>query len=108
MYKSTRVQQMSLTDFNQALGFQINPQNRWVKKASVIPWLKIEEKYAQLFSGRRGNVAKPLRMALGSLLIQKHYGCSDQEVVEIIRESAYLQYFIGLSGYQYKLPFPLR
>lgn len=105
MYRSTKIQQISLTDFNQALGFKINPQNRWVKKAALIPWLKIEERYAKLFPSKRGSVAKPLRMALGSILIQRHYKCSDQELVETIRENAYLQYFIGLPGYQYKAPF---
>ena len=105
MYKSSKVQQISLTDFNQALGFKIDPENRWVKRAALIPWLKLEEEYAQLFPSRTGTVAKPLRMALGALLIQKHYKCSDQELVETIRENAYLQYFIGLSGYQYKKPF---
>ena len=40
--------------------------------------------------------AKPLRMALGSLLIQKQYHYPDEELVEQIRENPYYQYFIGL------------
>lgn len=43
--------------------------------------------------------AKPLRMALGSLLIQKQYHFSDEELVEQIRENPYYQYFIGMPGY---------
>ena len=49
--------------------------------------------------------AKPLRMALGSLLIQKKLNCSDRELVEEITENPYLQYFVGLSGFQYEAPF---
>ena len=49
--------------------------------------------------------AKPLRMALGSLLIQKQYHYPDEELVEQIRENPYYQYFIGLPGYEDKIPF---
>ena len=49
--------------------------------------------------------AKPLQMALGSLLIQKEYNYSDRELVEQIKENPYYQYFIGLPGYEYKAPF---
>jgi hypothetical protein len=49
--------------------------------------------------------AKPLRMALGSLLIQKQYHFPDEELVEQIRENPYYQYFIGLPGYEDKIPF---
>ncbi len=44
--------------------------------------------------------AKPLRMALGSLLIQKQYHYPDEELVEQIRENPYYQYFIGMPGYE--------
>lgn len=46
--------------------------------------------------------AKPLRVALGSLLIQKQYSYSDRKLVEQITENLYYQYFIGLHGYQQK------
>ena len=49
--------------------------------------------------------AKPLRTALGSLIIQKQYGYSDRELVEQLTENPYYQYFIGLPGYQETAPF---
>ena len=49
--------------------------------------------------------AKPLRTALGSLLIQKQLGFSDRELVEEITENPYFQYFIGLPDYHTKAPF---
>jgi len=39
--------------------------------AATIPWNEIEEKYAALFPSKKGMPAKPLRTALGSLIIQK-------------------------------------
>ena len=105
MYKFDRYHQYSLSDFNQPLGMEMNPENRWVKKAAMIPWDEIEDRYAELFPSEVGMPAKPLQTALGSLLIQKEYGYSDRELVEQIKENPYYQYFIGLPGYEYKAPF---
>ena len=105
MYKFDRYHQYSLSDFNQPLGMEMNPENRWVKKAAMIPWDEIEDRYAGLFPSEVGMPAKPLQTALGSLLIQKEYGYSDRELVEQIKENPYYQYFIGLPGYEYKSPF---
>ena len=105
MYKKDRNHQLAFTDFDQPLGIQMNPKNRWVVKAKTIPWEKIEDKYAGLFPSDTGNVAKPLRTALGSLLIQQQLHFSDEELVEEIRENPYFQYFIGLPGYVDAVPF---
>ena len=59
--------QISLADFKQPVGMNLKESNRWVKKAQTIPWLEIEKRYAALFTNRKGNVAKPLRLALGGL-----------------------------------------
>ena len=97
--------QIGINDFGMPLGMKINPENRWVKKAEMIPWDEIEKKYAALFKNNVGNVAKPLRLALGSLLIQTEYQFSDSEVPLQIQETPYLQYFCGLPAYEDKLPF---
>ncbi len=70
MYKATNESQPNFQDFNQPLGLKMNPENRWIKMADQIPWEQFEEKYAALFPSNTGNVAKPLRMVLGSLIIQ--------------------------------------
>jgi len=57
--------QMNISDFGQPIGMKLREDNRWVKKAQMIPWGTIEHRYASLFKNRKGNVAKPLRMALG-------------------------------------------
>lgn len=76
------------------------------KKAQSIPWSEIEQRYAALFVNRKGNVAKPLRLALGACIIQAEYGFSDEETSLQIQENPYLQYFCGYSGYDdSKLPF---
>ena len=105
MYKFDKNHQFSFSDFNQPLGMEMSSENRWVKKAALIPWNEIEDRYATLFPSEVGMPAKPLQMALGCLLIQKEYKYSDRELVEQIKENPYYQYFIGLPGYEYKAPF---
>lgn len=64
MYKF-KSKQISFSDFGQPVGMEMNPDNRWIKKADAIPWEQIELKYAKLFANSKGNVAKPLHLALG-------------------------------------------
>lgn len=105
MYRPSEKIQHSFLDFNQPMGLQMNPNNRWIKMADCIPWDEFEIKYAELFPSDTGNVAKPLRMALGALIIQTKFQYADRELVEQITENPYLQYFIGLPGYQDEAPF---
>lgn len=97
--------QIRFSDFNQPMGLTMSPENRWVKKADLIPWDELECEYAGLFKSKTGTVAKPFRLALGALLIQIEYGYSDEEVALQIRENPYLQYFCGMGGYEDKAPF---
>ena len=98
--------QISLADFKQPVGMNLKESNRWVKKAQTIPWPEIEKRCAALFTNRKGNVAKPLRLALGACIIQAEYGYSDEETALQIQETPYLQYFCGYPGYDdEKLPF---
>ena len=96
--------QMNISDFGQPIGMKLREDNRWVKKAQMIPWGTIEHRYASLFKNRKGNVAKPLRMALGACLIQAEYGYSDVEVALQIQEGAYLQFFCGYKAYDDSKP----
>ena len=86
------------------MGLHMNPENRWIKMADAIPWDIFEKKYSRLFKGKNGRVAKPLRLALGSLIIQTKYQYSDRELVNQLTENPYYQYFIGLPGYQEEPP----
>ena len=87
MYKPIEKLQHSFLDFNQPMGLHMNPDNRWVRLAERIPWDEFEVKYAKLFPSDTGNVAKPLRMALGALIVQTRFQYSDRELVEQIAEN---------------------
>ena len=91
--------------FDMVFGGKLNRQNRWVILAELIPWDKVEEKYAQLFVTNNGRPVLPVRVALGALIVKEKKKISDEELVEDIRESPYLQYFLGYEGYKDELPF---
>lgn len=76
---------------------KLNPENRWIKKSRNIPWDEIELRYAQLFANHKGNVAKPLRLALGACILQAEYDFSDEETANMIQEHDY-SIFLRLQG----------
>lgn len=96
--------QISFAEFLSPFG-KLDENNRWVKKAALIPWDRIEERYAALFESNTGNVAKPVRMALGALLIRQELELSDEGTVQTVLENVYTQYFIGLHEFTTKAPF---
>ena len=84
--------------------FTLDPENRWVIKAKMVPWELAEEKYAHMFR-KNGRKAKDIRIALGALLIQEDLKCSDELIVQHIRENPYLQHFIGMDKWSSEAPF---
>ena len=101
MYRKTE-EQLYLENFYLPFGGKLRQDNRWVQLAGIIPWDFIETKYASKFaSSGRGAPAKPVRMALGALIIKEKCGYSDEELVEQIRENplpAILHRPAGISG----------
>ena len=102
MYQIEDKKQLS---FFLPFGGKLNPDNRWVKLSEIIPWDDIEEKYAELFPANCGMPAKPLRVALGALIIKEKCGYSDRETVAQIMENPYLQYFLGFEEFKLEAPF---
>jgi len=105
MYVFQNTGQLSIEEFHSPFGGKLDPNNRWVMLHKLIPWTPLESHYAPQFSARTGAPAKPFQMAFGAVYIQQRLGVTDRETVELIRESPYLQFFIGLSGYQPLPPF---
>lgn len=95
-----------LENFYLPFGGKLNPNNRWVQLAKLVPWEQAEEKYVQtLGSPMVGQQAYPVRVALGALLIKERLGLSDRETTLQIMENPYLQYFLGYQGYVDEEPF---
>jgi hypothetical protein len=95
---------LPLFEFKLPFGGSLDPENRWIKLAALIPWDQVDADYSRHF-GDTGNDAYPARMALGALIIRERLKLTDEETVAQIRENPYLQYFIGLQEYTTKAPF---
>ena len=104
MYRKSS-KQISIFDFGQKAGVKLDPSNRWVKMANVIDWDELEEEYHSLYCPDNGAPAKPIRLAIGALLIKQIEGLSDENLVQHIQENHYMQYFCGIKEYSYAQPF---
>jgi len=97
--------QISLYEFGQAAGLELDPENRWVKMAHKVDWDKIEEKYCGQYCANNGAPAKPVRLAICSQLIKQIEGFADEKLVLHIQENPYMQYFCGIKEFTRELPF---
>jgi hypothetical protein len=92
--------QSNMPDFFLPFGGKLDPENRWIKLASFVPWELIEQDYqANFASSGMGAPALNSRIALGALIIKERLGVTDEETSQIIFENPYLQYFLGLHEY---------
>jgi len=106
MYRTKDTRQLELENFVLPFGGKLDPKNRWIRLARLIPWEEFEEKYAEQFAdSEMGAPAKPFRAVLGSLLIKERQKITDRETVEQIRENPYLQYLIGKEAFSDEEPF---
>ena len=106
MYRTSE-HQLSIYDYLPPYHGELAGQNRWVRLADAIDWDAFEQEYSGHF-GRAGKVALPARMAFGCLIIRAALGVTDRETVALIRESPYLQYFLGFSTFTDDVPFSPR
>jgi len=105
MIRSRSHQQIPLAEFEWPFQVALDEHNRWVKMSECIPWDELAEGYYQGLSSRRGRPLKDARLAIGAVIIKHKLCLSDRETVAQIQENPYLQYFVGLPGYQMAAPF---
>jgi len=97
--------QLPLAEFDWPFQTALDENNRWVKMSACIPWDELAEGYYQGLSGSHGRPLKDARLAIGAVIIKHKLCLSDRETVAQIQENPYLQYFVGLTGYQMAAPF---
>ncbi len=83
-------------------GGKLNPDNRWLKIAELIPWDELEDEYRKHFSEGMGRPALDGRLVIGAMLLRHMMNVSDEEIELRIQESPYLQAFCGFEDFQTK------
>ena len=102
-YQSHR--QLSLAEFDWPFQTALDDGNRWVKMSQCIPWDDLAEAYYEGLDATQGRPTKDARLVIGAVIIKHKLCLSDRETVAQIQENPYLQYFVGLPGYQMEAPF---
>jgi IS5 family transposase len=105
MIRSHSQNQLTLAQFDWPFQVALDKENRWVKMSQLIPWDALSEGYDQNLNTTQGRPAKDARLVIGAVIIKHKLCLSDEETVCQIQENPYLQYFVGLSGYQMAVPF---
>jgi len=101
MIKYSSASQVSIDDFLIPQGKRLNPKNRWVKLAKIIPWDELSAVYSKKMSKKMGRKGIYPRIVIGAIIIKHMKSLSDEETIEEIRENSYMQYFLGLAEYTY-------
>jgi len=105
MIRTSSSKQLTIAEFDWPFDTVLDKNNRWVKLSRCIPWDELAESYYQGFPADRGRPAKDARLVIGAVIIKHKLKLSDVETVQQIQENPYLQYFVGLAGYQQAQPF---
>ena len=105
MIRTQSHRQLSLAEFDWPFQTALNEDNRWVKMSECIPWDELAEAYYEGLSSTQGRPTKDARLVIGAVIIKHKLNLSDRETVAQIQENPYLQYFVGLPGYQMEAPF---
>lgn len=104
MIKSKNNNQVEL-NFYLPFGGKLNPNNRWVKLAEIVPWAAIQKVYESGLNPGQGTPAIPSRVAVGALIIKHIDKLTDEDTIEMIKENPYYQYFLGYHSFTDKQVF---
>jgi len=97
-------QQLELFERSMPFADKLDRTNRWIRMAHAINWRALEVSYAKLFA-QTGRPALRARYVLGTLILKHQFELSDDDIVQLILECPYLQYFIGLAQFTMSEPF---
>jgi hypothetical protein len=98
--------QLTLEGFETPFERSLNPKNRWVVLARLIPWDEICNIYLKHIGiSPTGRPPISPRIVIGSLIIKHLCNLDDRETVDQISENIYMQYFLGYPSFSDQAPF---
>ncbi|MEM6845849.1 MAG: transposase [Bacteroidota bacterium] len=99
MIRYTSQKQLSIEEFKTPFEAKLDPANRWVKLAQLMPWDELAHIYHATLNAKQGAPAVDARIVIGAMIVKHTQKLDDREAIEYIRENPYVQYFLGLSNY---------
>jgi len=94
--------QNQLSFFETPFEQHLDKSNRWVQLADKLPWDDLVKIYNKKLRSDFGAPGIDGRMVIATLIIKHRLNLSDREVIEMIKENIYMQYFVGLSSFTTK------
>jgi hypothetical protein len=105
MINYTPQNQLSLSLFKTPFDKKLNPENRWVKLADIIPWDELANIYSRSLQSDCGRLSVDIRIVIAALVIKHKLKLDDRGTVDMIQENIYLQYFCGLKEFTWERVF---
>ncbi len=87
MIKYTPASQLTLAGFGHPFERDLDPENRWVKMANIIPWDELAAIYARNLDSNSGRQSVDIRLVIAALIIKHKLKLSDRETVSTISEN---------------------
>ncbi len=105
MINYTPQNQLSLEGFEHPFEEHLDPENRWVKLAALVPWDELAAVYSRKLQSGTGRLSVNVRTVIAALIVKHHLRLDDRGTIEMIKENIYLQYFCGLKKFTTKKVF---
>jgi len=102
MIRYTSQHQLTLDLFKHPFEEELDPQNRWVKLASIVPWDSLAGIYSYKLNTDSGRLSVDARHVIAALIVKHMLGLDDRGTIEMVKENIYLQYFCGLRSFTTK------
>lgn len=99
MIDYTSQYQTKIEEFSSINSIKLNPNNRWIALANLLPWDELVNIYKRKFSVNMGAKSVNPRHIIGAFIIKHKLGLSDEETLLTISENPYMQFFLGLDHY---------
>ncbi len=105
MINYTPQNQLSLEGFTHPFERDLDPGNKWVKLAKVIPWDELAAVYSKKLQTNTVRMSVNIRTVLAALIVKHKLRLDDRGTVEMIQENIYIQYFCGFKSFTTKKAF---
>ena len=99
MIKYDSPTQLTIDEFKTPFSASLLPDNKWVILSLIVPWDKFASAYMSMMNIGFGRPGVSPRVVLGALIIKHLEKLDDRGVVSAIQENIYMQFFVGLEGF---------
>lgn len=82
--------QVEIVDFVLPFSGRLDPNNKWIRLAKMIPWEELAGKYTKKMCKDFGRLSIKPRVAIGALIIKHYKQMSDEDTILDIQENPYL------------------